>query len=91
MVTISWQTIITAAAIITAVATIFGRYNKLYDFVRRQEEQDKLIKEIQEEQTLLVYGVLSCLKGLHEQGANGPVTDAISKIEKHLNEKAHGG
>lgn len=91
MVTISWQTIITAAAIITAIATIFGRYNKLYDFVRRQEEQDKLIKEIQEEQTLLVYGVLSCLKGLHEQGANGPVTDAIQKIEKHLNEKAHGG
>lgn len=88
---VTWQTLITVAAVITAVVTIGGRYNKLYDFVKRQEEQDKLIKSIQEEQTLLTYGVLACLKGLHEQGANGPVTEAISKIEKHINEKAHGG
>ena len=42
MVTLNWQTLITAAAVLTAVITIFGRYNKLYDFVKRQEEQDKL-------------------------------------------------
>lgn len=88
---VTWQTVITIAAVITATVTIVGRYNKLYDFVKRQEEQDKLIKSIQEEQTLLTYGVLACLKGLHEQGANGPVTEAINKIEKHINEKAHGG
>lgn len=88
---VTWQTLITVAAVVTATVTIFGRYNKLYDFVRRQEEQDKLIKSIQEEQTLLTYGVLACLKGLKEQGANGPVTEAINKIEKHINEKAHGG
>lgn len=88
---VTWQTVITIAAVITATVTITGRYNKLYDFVKRQEEQDKLIKSIQEEQTLLTYGVLACLKGLKEQGANGPVTEAINKIEKHINEKAHGG
>ena len=44
-----------------------------------------------EELTLLTYGVLACLKGLKEQGCNGPVTEAINKIEKHLNEKAHEG
>lgn len=88
---VSWQTVITIAAVITATVTIVGRYNKLYDFVKRQEEQDKLIKSIQEEQTLLTYGVLACLKGLKEQGANGPVSEAINKIEKHINEKAHGG
>ena len=38
---------------------------------------------------MLVYGVLACLKGLSEQGCNGPVTEAIGKFEKHLNEKAH--
>lgn len=98
MITLSWQTIITAAAVITAVVTILGRYNKLYDFVKRQEEQDKEIKntqeqilEIQKEQEVLTYGILACLKGLKEQGCNGPVSDAINKIEKHLNEKAHGG
>lgn len=98
MITLSWQNIITAAAVITAVVTILGRYNKLYDFIKRQEEQDKEIKntqeqilEIQKEQEVLTYGILACLKGLKEQGCNGPVSDAINKIEKHLNEKAHGG
>jgi hypothetical protein len=91
MVTLSWQTIITAAAVITAAVTILGRYNKVYDFVKRQEQQDKEIKEMKEEQAILTYGILACLKGLKEQGCNGPVTEAISKIEKHLNEKAHGG
>lgn len=90
-ITVSWQTLITLAAVLGAVATIIKYYNKGYDFVKRQEEQDKIIKAIQEEQTLLTYGVLACLKGLHEQGANGPVTEAIDKIEKHINQKAHGG
>ena len=44
---------------------------------------------IQSEQTVIVYGVLAALKGLKEQGCNGPVTEAISKIEKHLNIQAH--
>jgi Na+/H+ antiporter NhaD/arsenite permease-like protein len=90
-ITVSWQTLITLAAVLGAVAAILKYYNKGYDFVKRQEEQDKIIKAIQEEQTLLTYGVLACLKGLHEQGANGPVTEAIDKIEKHINQKAHGG
>lgn len=38
---------------------------------------------------LLTYGVLACLKGLQEKGCNGPVTEAVNKIEKYLNEKAH--
>ena len=91
MVTLTWQTLITIAAVLTAITTVLGRYNKLYDWIKKQEEQDKAIKDIQEEQTLLTYGVLACLKGLKEQGADGPVTEAIDKIEKHINEKAHGG
>lgn len=91
MVTLSWQTLITIAAVLTALTTVFGKYNKVYDFVQRQEKQDKEIKEIKEEQAILTYGILACLKGLREQGANGPVSEAINKIEKHLNEKAHGG
>lgn len=91
MVTLTWQTIISIAAVITAITTVLTRYNKLYDWVKKQEEQDKAIKSIQEEQTLLTYGVLACLKGLKEQGADGPVSEAIDKIEKHLNMKAHGG
>lgn len=91
MVTLSWQTIVTAAAVLTAAVSLVGRYNKLYDWIKKQEEQDKAIKAIQEEQTILTEGILACLKGLSEQGCDGPVTEAISKIEKHLIEKAHGG
>lgn len=45
---------------------------------------------IQEEQTLVVYGLLACLKGLAEQGCDGPVSEAIDRIEKRINKKAHG-
>lgn len=55
------------------------------------ERHDAAIKENNEELALLTFGILACLKGVHELGANGPVTEAINKIEKHLNEKAHGG
>ena len=89
MVTLTWQSVITIAAFVGAVAALIKYYNRGYDFVKRQEKQDEIIKDIQTEQALLTYGVLACLKGLHEQGANGPVTEAINKLEKHLNEKAH--
>ena len=89
MITVTWQTVITAAAFVGAVAALLKSYNRGYDFVKRQKKQDEIIKDIQTEQTLLTYGVLACLKGLKEQGADGPVTEAINKIEKHLNEKAH--
>lgn len=87
--TITAQTIITAAAVLAAIIAIFKYYNKVYDLVKHQKDQDDDIKTIKREQALVVYGVLACLKGMHEQGANGPVTEAIDKIEKHMNLAAH--
>lgn len=52
-------------------------------------DTDEKLRQIQTEQTLIVYGVLASLKGLKEQGCNGPVTEAIAKLEKHLNIQAH--
>ena len=88
-VTLSAQTIISFAALIGAVGALIALYNKGYDFVNRQKDQDKVIHDMQAEQAILTYGVLACLKGLKEQGCNGPVSEAIEKIEKHLNDKAH--
>lgn len=88
-VTFTAQTIISLAAFVGAVGVLIALYNKGYDFVKRQKAQDKIIKDIQSEQAILTFGVLACLKGLKEQGCDGPVTEAISKLEKHLNEKAH--
>ena len=56
--------------------------------LREREKQD--IEDMQDELCLLTYAVLACLKGLREQGCNGPVTEAIGKVEKHINQKAHG-
>ena len=100
-VTITAQTIITLGAVIAAIVAIIKYYNKAYDLVKHQKEQDeeisslkKDVKEdmdsIKKEQTLMTYGVLACLKGLKEQGCDGPVTEAIDKIDKYLNQAAHG-
>ena len=99
-ITITWQTFITASAFVGAVIALVTYFSKLVRWVDKQNEQDTEIKKlkqhheddiasIKEEQTLLVYGILACLKGLSEQGCNGPVTEAIGKYEKYLNQKAH--
>lgn len=87
--TVTPQTFIALAALVGAIAALAKTYNRGYDFVRRQKDQDKVISEIRGEQALLTEGILACLKGLREQGCNGPVTEAINKIEAHLNERAH--
>ncbi len=86
---ISIQSILTASAVLAAVMALLGSYNRVYGWYRNQEKQDEDIRDLKEEQGILTYGVLACLKGLKEQGCNGPVSEAIGKIEKHLNEKAH--
>lgn len=88
-VVITWQSIVTVAAVIGAIVAIVAYFAKAVRWVDRQKKQDKELAAIKEEQTILTYGVLACLKGLKEQGCNGPVTEAINKIEKHLNQKAH--
>ena len=85
---ISLQSLITAAAILTAAGALLGAYNKTYNWVQRQTRQDESIAELKAEQSLLTYGVLACLKGLRERGCNGPVTEAIRTIETHLNTPA---
>lgn len=88
-VTVTWQSIVTVAAVIGAIVAIVAYFAKAVRWVDRQKKQDKELAAIKEEQTILTYGVLACLKGLKEQGCNGPVTEAINRIEKHLNQKAH--
>ena len=83
------EVITTVAAVITALGVIFGLIFAVYRWYLKQEKQDTDIKFIKEEQIILTQGVLACLKGLQEQGCDGPVTTAITKIETHLNQQAH--
>ena len=89
--TISAQTIVQAASVLTAAGTLGAAALWCMRFVQRQRRQDKELASIRREQTLICYGVLACLKGLKEQGCNGPVTEALDRLEKHLNQAAHEG
>ena len=83
------MSITSIAGVITALGVILGAVFAAYKWFLKQEKQDRDIKAIKEEQTVLVHGVLACLMGLKEQGCNGPVTEAIEQIENHINKQAH--
>ena len=94
------QTIITAGAFVGALTGLVAVFVRAVRWMDRQKAQDNELQQLkathaqdnaaaQQELGLLTYGILACLKGLKEQGCNGPVTEAISKIENHLNKKAH--
>lgn len=83
------DTIIKAASLIGALGALGGVVIALYRQFESNKKQSEVIKAMQDEQTITCYGVLACLKGLKEQGCNGPVTDALNMIEKHLNKAAH--
>ena len=93
--------IITIAGVISALTAIGAAVYKVIKWFQSQEKQTKDIEKLrerekqdiedmQDELCLLTYAVLACLKGLKEQGCNGSVTEAIGKVEKHINQKAHG-
>ena len=95
------STIITVAGVLGALITIGTVAYKVVKCFQQQDKQTKDIEELRkqdkenlkqlnDEMCLLTYAVLACLKGLKEQGCNGPVTEAIGKVEKHINQKAHG-
>ena len=81
--------IISIASVITALGVILGVIFSVHKCYLKQEKQDDDIKVIKEEQSILTQGVLACLKGLKEQGCDGPVTIAIEKIETYINQQAH--
>ena len=83
------EIIITTASVITALGVIFGILFGFFKWLMKRDKNDVEIREIKEEQTILTKGVLACLKGLKEQGCDGPVTIAITEIEDHINKQAH--
>ena len=88
-VTISGELIVEFAALLTALGVIGGAALWGVKFVARQKKQDHELAAIRQEQTVICYGVMACLRGLKEQGCDGPVTAALDKLEKHLNQAAH--
>ena len=86
---ISANTIVEAAALLGALSVLFGAIIALHKQYESNKKQSEVIKEIQEEQTLICYGLRGALKGLIEQGCDGPCKDALNMLDKHLNKSAH--
>ena len=83
-VTINADTLITFAKLLTALGVIGSVILWCIKFVQRSKRQNEELKAIRKEQTLICYGLLACL-----QGCNGPVTEAMNRLEEHLNQAAH--
>lgn len=94
------QTVITFAALLTALGTILTAVIKGHNWFLEQKKQSKEIEAIRkkhnsdmaesnEERQLICYALAACLDGLQQLGCNHSVTDAKDKMEKHLNKKAH--
>lgn len=94
------KTIATICGVITGIAAVVALVWKFFKWVDHQKEQDQQIEEMKaeteerqracaKEQMIIVRGLLACLKGLQEQGCNGPVTETIEELEKHINQCAH--
>lgn len=89
MMYIDADSIIKAASLLAACGALIGAViavYKVYDINRKQSEA---IKAIQEENTLICYGLRGALQGLIEKGCDGPCKDALAMLDKHLNKSAH--
>ena len=83
------DTIIKAASLLAACGALIGAVIAIYKQIESNKKQSEVIKEMQEEQTIICYGLRGALQGLIEQGCDGPCKEALSMLDKHLNKNAH--
>jgi len=83
------DTIIKAAALLAALGALVGAIIAVYKVVENNKKQNAVITSMQEEQTIICYGLKGALQGLIEKGCDGPCKDALNLLDKHLNKEAH--
>lgn len=81
--------IIKAASLVGALGALCGVVIALYRQYESNKKQSEVIKEMQDEQTIICYGLRGALEGLIEKGCDGPCQDALNMLNKHLNKSAH--
>lgn len=86
---ITGDAIVQIAAVVSALGVIGGVVVAVAKIIIRDKRQSEIIKAMQEEQTMICYGLRGALQGLIEQGCNGPCKDALQRLDKHLNKEAH--
>ncbi|MBQ1217619.1 MAG: branched-chain amino acid ABC transporter permease [Clostridia bacterium] len=84
-----WDSIITAAAVVSALSVLGAVTVKIVRFWLEQKAQEREINHVKNEMGIICYGVLACLDGLKQMGCDGNVTQAKNDLEKYLNKSAH--
>lgn len=87
--TITVNTIVTAAAALTAICAIFGAVFAAYRWYLRQERQDVDIARLKSEDIMICRALSACLDGLQQLGANHTVPVAKKELDEFLNKQAH--
>ena len=75
---IDLDTIKEVASAITSIGVIIGVVVAVFKVFQINKKQSEFIKAIEDEQTLICYGLKGALPGLIEQGCDGPCKDALS-------------
>lgn len=81
--------IVAVVAGIGAIITLYKYITDTHDRVEKWDKQEKEIKSIKDEQCMLTYCMMATLDGLSQLGCNGKVSEARSKLDKYINQKAH--
>lgn len=88
-ITISVETILSVASVITAVITIGGVIFAIYRWYLRQNRDTEEIKKLKHENAIICYALSACLDGLIQLGANHNVPIVKNKLDKYINQTAH--
>ena len=86
---ITADTIIKAAAVLSALAVLVGSIVAVYKVLEIIKRQNAEINSINTELTVICYALQGALQGLIEQGCDGPCKDALNALQKHINKTAH--
>lgn len=86
---VTGDTIIRFATVLGALGTLGALLYRSFRWMEQQKAQQAEIENIKKEQCVICYGILATLDGLKQLGANGNVSDAYQRLEKHLNQSAH--
>ena len=82
-----------ASVLIAVIVGGYKLYDKALDRIDRLEAKTKSLEDeltrIRKEDTIVICALRACLDGLHQQGCNGRVTEAIEILDDHINKAAH--
>lgn len=70
------------------ISNLRKQYESDIKAIKQKESQD--IQTVKDELCVLSFAMLAALDGLMQQGCNGNVTKAHDRLEKHINQQAHG-